>query len=142
MKVHTQLVGDGPSLVDAARSRAVDIDLLQSDDVRLTGADDFRNARGGKPAVDAEAAVNVICQDPRHLFPSLDLNSVLAVSIQCTSSRTMTAIFAASGNPAWHPVTGLHQTLPGVWLCVPSVAAIYVLRQKDEQIYPLWYKFS
>jgi hypothetical protein len=71
MKMHAQFISDDLRLVDAAGACSVDVDLLESDDVRLTSGDDFRNTCGAKPAVNAEAAVNIICQDPRHLFPQL-----------------------------------------------------------------------
>jgi hypothetical protein len=69
MDVHAQRIRNDPRLVNAACASAVNIELLESDDIRLAGGDDFRNTLGGKLCINTEAVANVIREDPRHLFP-------------------------------------------------------------------------
>src|SRR5206468_3544253 len=79
---HLQLSGDLMGLVDPAGARAADVELLQAHHVRLELGDHGRDAIDIEPAVDADAAMDVVGQDPWHgapasLTPKAEIRSII-----------------------------------------------------------------
>ena len=62
---HFEMPGDQMRLIDAARSRPADIELLQGDDVRRVSGDDAGDPLGRRSAVHADAAMHVVGHDPQ-----------------------------------------------------------------------------
>jgi hypothetical protein len=107
MEVHAQRVRNNLRLVYAARASVVNVELLERDDIRLAGSDDFRNTRRGKLSVNTAALANVI----RHLGPS-------PVMAQGRYTRIPTQYIAALGDPGSKSGSGAEAW--GLWTVDPG----------------------